>query len=208
MPSSSKPSSSERRRRQADRIDELGRIMVRSCDRCVAQKLVCRVHIGSGRCGACTRSNSSGCNVRVTEHEWARLRERRKALEEKREQNRWAVVRKQEELVQRMAELTKAQEELSAAWSKDSRLQKEMDQLEQKEAEALSVEEAELDAAEPSGSSVDLALQPSSWSLSDNILDDFWSDPQFLNVPEVVSGGSAPLSGSWEAPGPPAVTRA
>ena len=188
MPPNLKLSSTERRHSQADRIDRLGKTMVRSCTRCREAKLVCRAHISSGRCGACTKANVRGCDVRVTEGEWTRLKERRRVLEQKREQNRVIVVRKQEELAQRMEELQKAQTELSAAWSKEGRLQKEMDLLERGEAEAIAVESAELEELDPPAES-GFFLQPSTWSAQDGILDDFWSDPSFLNVPDLLVPG-------------------
>lgn len=201
-----KPSSTERRIRQSEKIEALGEIMVRPCLHCRETKSVCRVHVGSGRCGVCTKENRRDCNVKVTEAEWSRLRRQREALEKKVSEHRRkmrelneayeASLRRiqEEEVVRR-----RIQEEEAAAWEKKARLQRELELLERRETEAIAVEEAALmelpDEDVVPGPS--LSLSPPTWSLREGISDDFWSDPDLLSVPELlVSGNLGATSGT------------
>jgi len=182
-------SSSERRRALADIIDLCGREeMVRKCSYCRENKLSCRVHIRSGRCSQCVRRNSSDCDVRVTEEEWERLRKERRRL---------------------TAAVEEAREASNKALAKEMRLRKELDLLEEREAEAIAVEERDILEQEqeegasrdtlvpvhdPENPGPDFALSPFTWTSLDGLPDSFWEPsvpPDFLLGPaDGVSGSS------------------
>jgi len=163
--------------------------MVRKCSRCRKEGLACRVHISSGKCSACVRSNCKDCDVRISEREWTRLREQRRKLEEKREAARAARVAARSALERALSETRRAQEEVDTLCAREHRLEQEMDQLERREAEAISVEASALEELTEESDPVvgELALSPFTMSLTHGVPDDFWdsSPPEFL-----VSGGT------------------
>jgi hypothetical protein len=63
------PNSIQRCLNLASFIDLFGDIMPVACCNCRNAGLVCRVHIKSGRCGECNRSNAKDCNIRISENE-------------------------------------------------------------------------------------------------------------------------------------------
>lgn len=142
---------------------------------------MCKVHIRSGKCAACVRRNISSCDVRVTENEFARLRRDHERLRKAMEEARCASVVAQ----QKVAE---AQEEANRSLSKEMRLRRQMDRLQEKEGEAIAVEERniELLELEEGGNELfdpdfpsdqpgpDLALNPLTWTSMDGLPDEFW----------------------------------
>ena len=165
-----KKSSTVRRQDLADFIDSRGKEMVRKCSRCRSSGKACRVHLRSGMCSNCVRRNYTDCDVRVTEAEWERLRAERKRLTQ---------------------ELEAAREESNKAMSREMRLRRQLDQLEEREAEAISVEERDIQEQEveegqglleplhpPENPGPDLAMSPWTWSILEGIPDDMWEIPE------------------------------
>jgi len=173
-----------RREHQADKIDALGKEMVQKCSRCVRENISCRVHMSSGKCSACVRANCRECDISISEGDWIRLRKQRAALEEKMTRH-LARMRELRETLQKL------QEEEAKAWEKKSRLQKEMDLLETREAEALKVDDAAIAAAEESDSFAAPELPQDlvpilPWSNMEEVPEEFWSEVCFDPIPFVL----------------------
>jgi hypothetical protein len=145
-------------------IDIFGDVMPVACRNCRVAGLVCQVHVRSGRCNECNRRNLKTCNIRISEGEWALIRQERERL-----QARLDAIKKEE------AEVKKALEENA-----------------ERAAEAISVEEAGIVLLEQqeatAGPSDGLALSPFTWSMMEGLPDDSWSGevPAYLvDVPEL-----------------------
>lgn len=179
-----KKSSTIRRRELFEYIESNGSTldMVRKCSQCRESGRVCKVHIRSGKCAACVRRNISECDVRVTENEFSRLRREREKLRRAMEDARSAAMSAQ----QRVAE---AQAEASQSLSKEMRLRKQLDALEEREGEAIAVEERNIELQEreeraqefvpdfpPDHPGPDLALNPFTWTAMEGTSDDFWDE--------------------------------
>ena len=184
----SKKSSTTRRHELFNFIDSNGSVldMVRKCSQCRQSGRVCKVHIRSGKCASCVRRNISECDVRVTENEFSRLRRERERLRKAMESARTEAVMAQQRVVE-------AQAEANRSLSKEMRLRKQLDALETKEGEAISVEERNIELQEqqengletllpnfpPKDPGPDLALNPLTWNALEGTTDDFWNG--FLN---------------------------
>lgn len=162
MPPVRKPkaSSTARRKDLGEFINLFGDIMPKACSNCRVSGKECRVHVRSGRCGACHLSGAV-CDVRVTRSEWERLKSERQRILREIELSR------------------KAQEE---AFQKELRLRREMVELERQAEEAIAVEEANIEVQErqefleTTNLPTDpLALSPHTWSASDGLADQFWA---------------------------------
>lgn len=179
MPCLRQKSSTDRRKELSSFIEEFGDIMTRPCKRCKDSRRVCKAHVRSGKCQHCARAGYSDCDIRVTQSEWDRLRREHSRLFREMEQARSAAVAAQERVAA-------AQEEASKALSKEMRLRKQLDRLQEEEAEAIAVEERsielqELDewTLEPDAlGGPDLALAPLTWTSVDGLPDDFWEIPE------------------------------
>lgn len=133
MPKAVPESSTTRRHRLAEFIEEAGTIMVRPCKTCERHGRVCKVHVRSGKCGQCLRRGQR-CNLQITRSEWERLRERRRQL--------------RDQLAAASSSTRRAREALDRANETEMRVRQELDLLEQEEAEAISVEEAGIEQQE------------------------------------------------------------
>jgi hypothetical protein len=168
--------------------------MVKACSSCVKFKRVCRVHVRSGRCGACNKLGQR-CDVKVTRSEFRRLAAEKEKLKAQIQESRDL-----QESAFRAHE--KALEEMRVARAREERLRQQMDLLDRRADEAIAVEEreiAELEAAEQAGTlslegvpSEGLALQlsPSTWSAFDGFDLGYWESPA-LEVPHVIPSGSS-----------------
>lgn len=172
MPPVRNKSSTIRRKELASFIEEFGDNMVRPCSSCRNAKRVCRVHIRSGKCGECVRRGRSDCDVRVSESEWGVLQREHEKLRKDMEKAR--------------EETVALQERLNKSMSKEMRLRKQLDALERREADAIAVEERDIEeqekeeqewVLEPEAAGTDLHLNPFTWSSLDGIPDDFWDLP-------------------------------
>jgi hypothetical protein len=171
LPRQSAPkSSTESRLQLASFIDIFGDIMPVACARCRTKGLVCRVHVHSGRCNECNRSNADNCDIRISEEEWGIIRTEREQLQE------------------RLAAIQREAVEIGEALQRNAVRAAEMISVEESNIQRLEREEA---AASSKGQ---LALSPFTWSVQDGMTDDFWeaTAPTFLGEPV---GGTAPTSG-------------
>lgn len=177
-----KSSSTLRRKRLADFIDSAGDTMVKPCQTCEKRGRVCKVHIRSGKCSECLRRGQR-CDLRVTQSEWDRLKNERLKIRRKLQDSRRAQ--------------DQARAVLTAEHEKEMRLRQQLDLLEEKEAEAIAVEEANIEEQEAEeresaqatvlleGSHhTGLHLAPSTWNALEggfDMDDDFWNiDPSEL----------------------------
>lgn len=151
-----------------------------ACRNCRNAGLACRVHVRSGRCGQCNSRNLLDCNIRISEEEWDAIRETKRRLTEEIEKSRLERLR--------LEELRNSLE------SNERRLRAEMEENDRRAAEAISVEEQDiqrlerLEAAEASSSAAGFALSPFTWSVMDGLPDDAWEAdaPSFLATPMVI----------------------
>jgi len=175
--------STERRLDLAAYIDTHGVIMPSTCTNCRENRRVCRVHVKSGRCSECNRHNSR-CDIRVTAAEFASLKTARLRL---------------------LQQLEEAREATSRAIAREQRLMKELQLVEKRASDAISIESRSIEEQEaeeellapgpaPSG---ELALSPFTWSAMDGMDDGFW-DSAGLPDPVVVGPGDRlePVSGN------------
>lgn len=149
---SAQASSTLRRARLAELIADFGEVMPTKCTPCRDAGRVCRVHVKSGRCGACNSSNNSRCDIRITSSEFRRLIKERTSLKEKLRVHR-------EELDAARLALEAAHERYSVALSKEGRLLKQMEYNETKAAEAITVEERGIQEQEVEEFSAELDLE-------------------------------------------------
>jgi hypothetical protein len=173
MPKAPPISSTQRRLNLASYIDIYGDVMPVSCHNCRRQNLVCRVHVRSGRCNECNRSNAKDCNIRISENEWSVIKEEKDRLQAR-----------LEALEREAAEVRRA-------------LRENADRA----AEAISVEESEIQRLEQQEASLsigpDLAMSPFTWSAMDGLGDEVWDAtvPSYLGDSLVGNEGTAPSVG-------------
>ena len=153
-----KDNSTVRRLNLADFIDIFGDVMPVACRNCREAGLVCRVHIRSGRCNECNRSNSKTCNIRISENEWSTIKEEKDRLQA------------------RLLEIEKEKLEIQQALKENA----------DRAAEAIAVEEADIIRLEQqeaaSAPSDGMALSPFTWSALSGFGDDVWeaNPPSYL----------------------------
>jgi hypothetical protein len=192
MPKHPPAASTIRRHELADFIDLFGEIMVKKCSTCVKHNRICRVHVRSGKCGACNKLGQR-CDVKVTQSEFQRLAAEKIRLKKEIQESRDL----QEE---EFRAHEKALERMRVARVKEERLRQQMDLLDRRADEAIAVEEGnirELEQQEASetmafdGPSEGLALQlsPSTWGAYDGFPLEFWETDVGETVP--VAGGSS-----------------
>lgn len=170
--------------------------MPRACAACIRNRTECKVHVRSGRCGACN-IRGSVCNIRITKTEWDRLRSERERLLREIESARAA-----QEAAQRAQ--AAAQKAMSDAFKDELRLRKKMTDLETEAEEAIAVEEANIAAAEgvldfPPSSG--LAMSPHTWTALDGLDDQFWEESP--SVPWVTSDLPVDLGAKGSGDGTP-----
>ena len=163
--------------------------MVKKCSTCVKHNRVCKVHVRSGKCGACVRLGQR-CDVRVSESEFRRLLAEKEKLKAQIQESREA-----QETAFKAHEA--ALEELRVARAREDRLRQQMDLLDRKAADAISVEERnieEMEAAEVSDLAPAVAeapsgplLSPATWGAFEGLSDEFW-DSHFP-APMIPSSG-------------------
>ena len=162
-------SSTVRRRKLAEYVEFFGDIMVKSCSTCFKHKRECRVHVRSGKYSECIRRGQR-CDIQVTQSEWEHLKKEKTKLR------------------QGIKEAYKAQEkaraDLQVAFAREMRLRQQMDFLDKRVEEAVSVEESAL--AEVGQEIIDFSqpleglafnLSPHTWSALDDLPDGFWDVP-------------------------------
>lgn len=185
MPKIRTETSTIRRHKLADFIDSSGEIMVKPCATCKKHKRVCKVHVRSGKCSECLRRGQR-CDLQVTQSEWERLKAERVKLR--------SSIKEAHEAQE------KAREELNVAFAREMRLRQQLDLLEKREAEAIAVEEANIEAQESEELLLNASLppefgpllSPETWNAMEggfHLDDEFWS----LNSAAVAtsSGGSS-----------------
>jgi hypothetical protein len=175
--------------------------MPRTCAACIRNRTECKVHVRSGRCGACNLRGSV-CNIRITKNEWDRLRSERERLLREIENAREA-----QEAAQRAQ--AAAQKAMNDAFREELQLRQKMTKLETEAEEAIAVEEANISAAEAQEvldlpPSTGLAMSPHTWTALDGLDDQFWDDSPSLpwvtsalpvDLGERGSGDGTPVSG-------------
>lgn len=184
MPKHPPASSTTRRHLLSQYIDSAGEVMVKKCSTCVKHNRVCKVHVRSGKCGACVRLGQR-CDVRVSESEFKRLLSEKEKLKAQIKESR-----ETQEIAFKAHE--KALEELRVARAREDRLRQQMDLLDRRAADAIAVEERnieELEAAETSEllpSTVEVPsgplLSPATWGAFEGFPDEFWE----ANFPSTV----------------------
>jgi hypothetical protein len=175
-PKSSKPivkdNSTARRLNLADYIDLFGDVMPVACRNCREAGLVCRVHVRSGRCNECNRSNSKTCNIRISSDEWSTIKEEKERLQA------------------RLYEIQKEELEIKKALAENA----------DRAAEAIAVEEMEIQRIEQQESTAapsdGVALSPFTWSIMDGLSDEVWAanPPSYLD--EAVAGTAPAVGGN------------
>jgi hypothetical protein len=172
--------------------------MVQRCSTCVKHNRVCKVHVRSGRCNECNRRNQR-CDVRVTQSEFQRLVDQREKL---RKEISAAKVLQEEALKAQ----EKALEDLRIARAREERLRQQMDLIDHRASEAISVESRAIDELEEEEqeaeaalllpdstlSGLGLQLSPTTWGALDGLDDAYWSSVAFLPV----DSGGIPEVGS------------
>ena len=123
---------------------------------------MCRVHVSSGKCGECTQLGQR-CDVRVTCSEFTRLISEKEKLQSR-------IKETQQAQNNALKASEKALEDLRVARARKEQLRQQMDLLDQRAEEAISVEERDLAeqealvgtvSLEGPSDSLDLALLPS-----------------------------------------------
>jgi hypothetical protein len=165
----SKDSSTVRRLALADFIDSFGDVMPVACRNCRENGLVCRVHIRSGRCNECNRSNSKTCNIRISENEWSTIKEEKDRLQS------------------RLLDLEREKLEIQEALRSNA----------ERAAEAIAVEEADIQRLEQQEALVaptdGMALSPFTWSAMSGFGDEVWDADPPVYLGETV--GTVPAAG-------------
>lgn len=180
MPRHKVESSTVRRRRLIELIENFGDEMVKPCSTCARHGRRCKVHIRSGKCSECLRRNQR-CDIRVTKSEFDRLVEEKKKL--------------RCQIKEAFEAQEKAREELRIAHAREMRLRQQMDLLDHRAAEAISVEERGIEEqeAEERGEILEsvaehgFSLSPMTWGALDGLDDDFWELP---GIPEALASSS------------------
>lgn len=195
MPKQPSESSTSRRHRLYEFVESFGEVMVRKCSTCVKHSRVCKVHIRSGKCSECLKRGQR-CDVRVTQSEFTRLVTEKEKLQAKLKESREA----QNEALKASE---KALEELRVARAREERLRQQMDLLDRRAEEAISVEERsiaeqELDEGTMAfdGPSEGLVLSPSTWGAFEDLPLEYWVDPNVslpnwsAQIPSTAAGSS------------------
>lgn len=176
-PLRTKRNSTQRRLELAEVIDTFGDTMVKKCSTCVKHNRVCKVHVRSGRCNECTRRNQR-CDVKVTQNEFRRLIDEKQKLR-----------RNIDEALSAQAD---ALEALRTARAREERLRQQMDLIDKRAEEAISVEsraveeqemEETLDTSDVDTTGLALQLSPDTWGCLNDVPAGFWEnplDPQLL----------------------------
>lgn len=170
MPKAPKRNSTERRLDLAVFIDLYGDVMPVACSNCREAKRVCRVHISSGRCSECNRSNAKDCNIRISADEWEAIR----------------------------AEKERLQSRLEAVELEAQELRQALRRNADRAAEAISVEEANIQLLEQQEAAAlmpgVLTMSPFTWSAESGFDDSVWGAavPSYLGEP---LGNTAPVTG-------------
>ena len=186
-------SSTIRRHRLSEFVQLFGEDMVQKCSTCVKHSWVCKVHVRSGKCGECLRRGQR-CDVRVTESEFKRL-----AAEKEKLRVRIKESKEAQDIAMKAQE--KAWEDLRVARAREERLRQQMDLLDRRAAEAISVEERGIEDQEREeagetilfeGPSEGLALNlsPGTWGAFEGVPDDFWESLDvagLMPLPEVIA---------------------
>ncbi|OQN95253.1 hypothetical protein B0A48_18710 [Cryoendolithus antarcticus] len=143
------------------------------------------------KCGTCEKNGQcTRCDVKVLQSEFQRLSDQKQKLRKKIQDSR-----DEQEAAMRVHE--KALEDLKLARVREERLRQQMDLLDRRAEEAISVEErgieeqeaaeaenaAELFPVDPLLENLGINLSPSTWSAIDGLPDDFW------DIPEVIAAG-------------------
>ena len=207
----SKRSSTEDRKQLGSFIQANGEIMPTACSNCRKNGRVCRVHVRSGRCGECNLHGLKTCNIKITASEWSRLsKERAKLLDKIKEARASSELAMEREKAAQEA-LSRERAATSAALAKEERLGKQLELLDRRSDEAISVAEANALEAEieeglsslPDGESSngpELSLSPFTW-MDGASLDDLDSSAFFLPDPGLIrfdpssSGGTVAEAG-------------
>ncbi|KAI7205651.1 hypothetical protein KC333_g9370 [Hortaea werneckii] len=176
-PLRTKRTSTQRRLELAEVIDTFGDTMVKKCSTCAKHNRVCKVHVRSGRCNECTRRNQR-CDVKVTQNEFRRLIDEKQKLR-----------RNIDEALSAQAD---ALEALRTARAREERLRQQMDLIDKRAEEAISVESRAVEEQEM-GETLDtsgvdttglaLQLSPDTWGCLNDVPAGFWEnplDPQLL----------------------------
>lgn len=192
MPPRPRESSTARRHRLSDFVNQFGETMVQKCATCVKHNRVCRVHVRSGKCSECLRRGQR-CDVKVTQSEFKRLLAAKEKLQQQIRDSRAAQD-------SAMKAHEKALEDLRVARAREERLRRQMDLLDRRAEEAISVEERSIEeqeseeGAEPSilfqdpPEGLALNLSPQTWGAFDDLPLDFWDVPG--GIPSVSVGNS------------------
>ena len=118
--------------------------MPTKCTPCQEAGRICKVHIRSGLCSVCNASNSKRCDIYITTLEFSRLLKERASLDIK--------LKEAYKLVElAYAKLLEANEQFNTAYTKLSRIQKQIDFNARRTNNAIIVEERnilELEAKE------------------------------------------------------------
>lgn len=206
--SSSKRNTAEERKQLGYFIRSNGEIMPRACSNCRKHGRVCKVHARSGRCSECNVHGLKGCDIKITESEWNRLsKQRAKVLAQIKEARAASAVAMEREREAQEA-LARERAATSTALAKEERLAKQLDLLDKRADNAISVAEAsalEAELAEsladlpPAGPStgLELALSPFTWmsgagEVDLDASDFFLSNPGVVRFdPSLVGGGTS-----------------
>jgi hypothetical protein len=147
------------------------------------------VHVRSGKCGECLRRNQR-CDVKVTESEFKRLLSEKEKLRQRIRESRDA-----QELAMKAHE--KALEDLRVARNREERLRQQMDLLDRRAEEAISVEERGIVEQEEGEHTIvfpepseglALHLSPRTWGAWDDLPTGFWDVPD--GIPSTSVGSS------------------
>lgn len=192
MPQHQLPASTRRRYRLYQFVESFGETMVTKCKTCTKHNRVCRVHVRSGKCSECLKRGQR-CDVKVTQSEFQRLSGEKERLQRRIKESREA----QDEA---MKAHEKALEDLRVARAREERLRQQMDLLDRRAEEAISVEEqniAELEAEEAGevmefpDPSPGLVLSPSTWGAIEGFPLEWWDPSAGVDGTAAVAGGSS-----------------
>lgn len=157
---------------------------------------MCRVHVRSGRCNHCNRSNFMDCDIRVTAGEFARLSKERVSLLAQVDEAHRATVAAQKEVME-------AQDRLSQSLAKEVRLHRQLGQNSTRAEEVIAVEERGIEEQEAEEFLAELDLpsfEPHPWD--DRLMMSPAGWASFGQVPEVSGLRAEPIvHGGWEMVG-------
>ncbi|KAI9658336.1 MAG: hypothetical protein M1821_002469 [Bathelium mastoideum] len=178
MPPFRSKSSTDRRKQLASFIECQGTIMVNPCANCIQNRRRCRVHIRSGKCSECLRRGQR-YDIQVTQSKWERLKSKKEELQRGIKQ----AYQDQEEARQRESEAHAA---VQVAFAKEMRLRQQLDLLDGRVAEAIAVEERNIEEQEneecgneilEAVESSEFSLSPRTWGAWDGLPPSAWEDP-------------------------------